>query len=93
MSSFDAISNNTRNVQYRVDNLSSAIKELAVANNNIVNSIQTVSAISEEVSAHSNETLDNSTKNQEIVKLIVDTVEQINLKAEELKSVQTDEEI
>ena len=93
MSSFDAISNNTRNVQYRVDNLSSAIKELAVANKNIVNSIQTVSAISEEVSAHSNETLDNSTKNQEIVKLIVDTVEQINLKAEELKSVQTDEEI
>ncbi|MBQ1993820.1 MAG: hypothetical protein II243_05070, partial [Lachnospiraceae bacterium] len=93
MSSFDAISNNTRNVQYRVDNLSSAIKELAVANKNIVNSIQTVSAISEEVSAHSNETLDNSTKNQEILKLIVDTVEQINLKAEELKSVQTDEEI
>jgi methyl-accepting chemotaxis protein len=66
--------------------LSKDVKELSTSNNSIVDSISTISAITEEVSAHSNETYNISQKNSQIVKEINELVTALNNKAEKLKN-------
>lgn len=61
--SFANIQKNTTAVQQNVDSLARSIEELKEANIMIVESIQTISAISEEVSAHANNTADAEEKN------------------------------
>ena len=50
-------------------------------------SIQTISAISEEVSAHSNNTCDASEQNEVIVSEVQGLVEKLNGTAEQLKAM------
>ena len=54
----------------QLDGLADNILKLKNANDAISDSIQTISAVSEEVSAHSSETLDQENKNSEILKRI-----------------------
>ena len=50
-------------IQKDVNDLTSNVEELKAANEVIADSIETISAISEEVSAHANETLEAEGKN------------------------------
>ena len=65
--SFDEIQSNTHRIRDNVSTLSSCIAELRSANNVIVDSIQTISAISEEVSAHASETINAEEQNTQIL--------------------------
>ena len=64
--------------------LGDVVSKLAEANHQIVESIQNISAITEEVSAHSNETYDSSQKNAEIVDEVITIVDVLKQKAESL---------
>ncbi|HAF26683.1 MAG TPA: hypothetical protein DCG85_05140 [Lachnospiraceae bacterium] len=63
-----------------------SVSNLAMANDEIVNSIQTISAITEEVTAHASNTYDSSEQNKQIVEHINTLVTELNADAEELKS-------
>ena len=75
--SFKHIESNTFAIRDNVDKLTEHIKELEKANKEIVDSVYTISAISQEVSAHSNETFEAEESN-------VDILENIAVKAREL---------
>ena len=75
--SFENIQQNTLAVQQEVESLAHSIEELREANTLIVDSIQTISAISQEVSAHANETASAEEKN-------ADTINQIDIMMSEL---------
>lgn len=64
------------------------MEELTGANAEIVNSIQTTSAVTEEVTAHAAETVDISRNNQESVSHINMLVGELNVEAEKLKAHQ-----
>ena len=68
--SFDDIQNNTFAIRDNVDSLTSSIDELKTANQAIVESIQTISAVSEELSAHAAETMENEDSNISILNSI-----------------------
>lgn len=68
--SFDNIQNNTFAIRDNVDSLTSSIDELKTANQAIVESIQTISAVSEELSAHAAETMENEDSNISILNSI-----------------------
>lgn len=65
--SFDEIQSNTYRIRDNIDTLSTCVTELKEANNVIVDSIQTISAISEEVSAHASETINAEEQNAQIL--------------------------
>ena len=65
---FRKITESTNEVNERSRALEGSVQKLAEANASIIDSIQTVSAISQEVSAHANETLAASEKNEGIVR-------------------------
>ena len=65
--SFENIEQNTHVIEKNVDSLIHSIAELNEANERIVDSIQTISAISEEVSAHTNETVAAEEKNAQVI--------------------------
>lgn len=67
---FDQIRGNSSSVREQLNGLSDNIEKLKNANNAISDSIQTISAVSEEVSAHSSETLNQENKNAEVIGLI-----------------------
>lgn len=64
---FATIISNINNIKTESDNLNNIVVKLAASNQEIVDSIQTVSAITEEVSAHSNETYNASEDNQNVL--------------------------
>ena len=66
------------------------VSQLASANKVIVESIQTISAITEEVAAHSNETYSNSERNHEIVEHVNSLVRSLNDDAAKLHSTKID---
>ena len=68
--SFDRIQDNTVSIRDNIDHLASRILELKNANQEIVDSIQTISAISEEVTAHAGETMNAEEKNAQILNRI-----------------------
>ncbi|HAF27004.1 MAG TPA: hypothetical protein DCG85_06785 [Lachnospiraceae bacterium] len=68
--------------------LEELVDKLALANNEIVKSIQNVSAITEEVSAHANETCDSSESNAQIVKEVSGIVADLSNKASELAELE-----
>ena len=76
--SFNVISRNVYNIQTQSENLNHTVAELASANKVIIDSIQTISAITQEVSAHSNETYTSSEQNQEIVNQVNALVTALN---------------
>ena len=57
-------------VREQLDELTDNVMELKAANSAIADSIQTISAVSEEVSAHSSQTLNQENENTEILKRI-----------------------
>ena len=65
--SFSEIQNNTYAIRDSAKDLMNHIVELKEANNEIVDSIQTISAISEEVSAHASDTLESEEANTGIL--------------------------
>ena len=68
--SFDNIQTNTYTVRDNVSRLSSNIDELKQANSVIVDSIQTISAVSEQLSAHAAETTSTEDANIKILESI-----------------------
>lgn len=68
--SFKNIQMNTFEIKQSIENLGRNIEEMKVANQVIVDSIQTITAISEQVSAHANETAAIEEKNAESVQYI-----------------------
>lgn len=75
--SFKMIQNNTFAIRDNVHTLTDAIHQLKESNNVIVDSIQTISAISEEVTAQASETMNSEEENSNILK-------NISIKMEEL---------
>lgn len=65
--SFDNIQNNTLRIKDNIEALVNSIEELKVANEMIVDSIQTISAISQEVSAHASETVSSEEETSSII--------------------------
>ncbi|MDO5402708.1 MAG: methyl-accepting chemotaxis protein [Eubacteriales bacterium] len=65
--SFEIISSNSQIVAVNADRLSELVGELELANKEIVDSISTISAISEEVAAHASDTLSSSEQNIDII--------------------------
>lgn len=85
--SFEKIIENIRHIRSNSQDLSQIVVKLVSANNEIVESIQTISAITEEVSAHSNTTCEATRQNQVIVEEVINLVEQMNNNAEKLKTL------
>ena len=61
-------------IQKNADTLSRSISELQNANKEIIDSIQTISATTEEVSAHASETLEAEERNREILQKITENM-------------------
>lgn len=86
--SFEKISGTVDVIKTHITDLDGVVDKLASANEKIVNSIQTASAVTEEVTAHATETYDTSKKNQQSVDHINRLVESLNEDAELLKANQ-----
>jgi methyl-accepting chemotaxis protein len=76
-------STNTANSESKA--LEKVVESLETANNTIIDSISTVSAVSEEVSAHATDTLEIAEQNEEIVTSVS---ELINLLSEDAKRLE-----
>ena len=84
--SFVDIVKNVEAIDVKTSQLNEVVGNLAISNNAIVESIQTISAISEEVSAHSNETYTSSERNQSILSDITGLVSSLTEDANELRA-------
>ncbi|MDR0964027.1 MAG: methyl-accepting chemotaxis protein [Clostridium sp.] len=76
----------TQETAKQTQGMKSNVEELEAANHNIVDSIQTISAITEEVAAHSSETLNACIKNSELVDNMSQIVSNLSTNATELKA-------
>ena len=85
--SFEKIVENIRFIRDDSTNLSDIVGKLAGANQEIVESVQTISAITEEVSAHSTNTCEATEQNEKIVEEVQNVVENMTKNAEKLKSM------
>ncbi len=84
--SFISISDNVNVIEKHSGELESVVKDLSDANREIVDSIQTISAITEEVTAHATETHEASILNQSIVDKINTMVSELSEDAIKLKA-------
>ncbi len=84
--SFNKISGTVDIIKRHTNELDDLVGRLSQANDDIVNSIQTTSAVTEEVTAHATETYDVSLQNQDVVNSIGDLVTSLNEDAELLKA-------
>lgn len=84
--SFLAIEKNTFAIQEHVKKLAAEINELKEANSVIVASIQTISAVSEEVSAHASETMEAEEENSTRLNDMKDTMQGLLNKIEERRN-------
>ena len=75
--SFSSITANTYSIRDNVEKLSNEVQELTLANQKIAETIQTISAISEEVTAHSTSTMQAEAQNAEILASISEKMEQL----------------
>ncbi|MBQ0042949.1 MAG: hypothetical protein KBS85_06505 [Lachnospiraceae bacterium] len=82
---FAVIIENISGIKEKSDDLNSIVVKLASSNKEIVDSIQTVSAITEEVSAHSNETYAASEQNQQLLSQVSELVDTLSENAQKLK--------
>lgn len=86
-SSFETIASRTGDIQQQIEELSGLVSELASSNEAIVESIQTISAATEEVTAHSTVTLECSEENTTIVGDVGTVVEELQSLAERLNAL------
>lgn len=82
---FEHITASAEEANAQTGALEQTVDRLAQANASIVESIETVSAISEEVSAHASETLDISEQNADIVQNVTGLVYSLNEDAKRLE--------
>ena len=85
---FETIAEKVVGITNRSLEMTQAVDDLSKANVEIVNSIQTISAITEEVNAHANETYASSEANQQIVNHINTLVDELSEDARELRAHQ-----
>lgn len=83
--SFTGIAKGAEEVEQQTRELMGIVAELETANADIVENIQTISAITEEVSAHAGETYDSCDKNAALVDEVTRIVENLNQDAQKLK--------
>ncbi len=83
--SFDTIKNDTGDIESYTQGLSDAVYGLSEANKTIVDTVQNISAILEEVAAHSSETYESSKVNTETVNEMTVIVEHLKEQANSLK--------
>ncbi len=83
--SFTQISGIVDIIKEHTSSLDSFVDKLSCANKEIVNSIQTTSAVTEEVTAHATQTYTISEENQRIVRRINEIVNSLSSDANELK--------
>lgn len=88
VSNFGTIADGTKNITDVTGDLMTIVKELEAANADIVENIQTISAITEEVSAHANETYDACEENGRLVDSVTGIVSDITEKAQALQTAQ-----
>ncbi|MCR5655700.1 MAG: hypothetical protein K6G07_08725 [Lachnospiraceae bacterium] len=85
---FELIEKKTVSINESSDQLNRIVQLLAAANSEIVESIQNISAITEEVSAHAAETYTISEKNNAVVQNVTGIVDMLSEKAQDLKNAQ-----
>lgn len=68
--SFSVIQRNSVSIQNSIEELTSNTTDLRNSNQAISDSVQTISAVSEELTAHSSETMDAETVNTQILENI-----------------------
>ncbi len=83
---FAGITRGTENVGCQTKELMNIVDELETANADIVENIQTISAITEEVSAHANETYSVCEENARLVESVTGMVESLTAGAQKLQS-------
>lgn len=81
---FADIMEGTDRVEKQSEELLKIVDELELANRDIVENIQTISAITEEVSAHANETYEACEENASLAETVSGLVENLNGKAQSL---------
>ena len=86
--SFSMIENSAALIESSSGELNMIVNLLAAANEGIVESIQNISAVTEEVSAHATETYESSAQNMTIVKQVTEIVSSLSNKAKELAEEQ-----
>ena len=86
--SFNTIVNNIEEIKNQSVNLDRRLSNLNSANNVIVESVQTISAISEEVYAHTNVTYESNRQNQEITSNVADLVKSLTDSAKVLAATE-----
>lgn len=74
---FSHIQSNTLEIKKSIEQLNTNIEELKTANAQIVDSIETISAITEEVSAHANETMSAQEENSDVLSGIAVRMQQL----------------
>ncbi len=84
--SFGRIADSTNVATDESNNLGEVVDKLENANATIIDSISTVSAVSEEVSAHATDTLETTEQNEQIVQNVVDLVNSLADDAKRLAS-------
>ena len=84
--SFNGIANATANVSGQIRELALAVEALGEANAEIVDKIQTISAITEQVSAHASETFDACEENGKMVGQVEKLMQKLNDNAQKLKA-------
>lgn len=84
-SNFMGISRGTEDISKRTEELLSIIEDLSLANGGIVENIQTISAITEEISAHANETYNVCDENSKMVDSVRQIVGELNESAQKMQ--------
>lgn len=82
--SFDKIAGEVTGISGKIEEMGEVVENLGTANDLIVESIQTISAISEEVSAHSSETYDACGDNSIMVAEVTEIINDLNKQAQKL---------
>ena len=75
--SFETIAENTMGISGTSESLAGIVKDLALSNKEIVDSITTISSISEEVASHANQTFAVSESNMDTVKELVTHIDEL----------------
>ena len=87
--SFSKIVDSIRNIRTDSQNLTGVVSKLVSANHEIVESIQTISAITEQVSAHSTTTCEATQQNEKIVEDVQEVVLRMIDNAEKLSAMRS----
>lgn len=83
--SFQAMDENTQEIMEQIKQLQNVVHNVEDANRLIVDNISNVSAVTQEITAEANSTLESCELNEKAIKNVGILIEQLNQNAEELK--------